>query len=154
MTLEFTVKDTPVFEFVPKSGPKDIGDRLFFMDRLAVTKIDGKTVGNNGRLPAGTHSGFLTALRFLQVADPYLPGADLLWQQEATYKMNAVDDNLPAGLKEGQITTQGLVLVRNHERLGNEIRLAITGGTEAYANARGQVTETDKGKIKTLKIEL
>jgi hypothetical protein len=155
MTLELTVKDTPVFLFVPKNGPKDIGDRLFFSDRLAVTKIDGTTVGNVGvGLPAGTHSGFLTALRFLEVADPYLPDAELLWQQQATYRLNAVAGNLPAGLKEGQITAQGVVRVANHEPVGNEIRFAITGGTEAYANARGQVTETDKGKFKTLKIEL
>ena len=151
--LEFKVKDTPVFEFVPKNGPKDIGDRLFFADRLTVTTIDDKKVGGDNGLPAGTHSGFLTALRFLEVADPYLPGAELLWQQQATYKLNAVDGNLPPGLKEGQITAQGLVLVRSHEPL-EPVTLAITGGTGAYANARGQITETKKGTVKTLKIEL
>jgi hypothetical protein len=144
MTLVFRVTDTPVFEFVPKR-PSDIGDRLFFSDLLAL---------ENGGLPAGTHSGFLTVLRFVEVGDPYLPGADLLWQLEATYKLNAVGGNLPPGLKEGQITTHGLLLVRNHERLGNEARFAITGGTDAYANARGQVIETDKGRLKTLKLEL
>jgi hypothetical protein len=39
--------------------------------------------------------------------------------------------------------TAGLDSTNNFQSLDNPIRLAITGGTDAYMTARGQITEED-----------
>jgi hypothetical protein len=57
----------------------------------------------------------------------------------ATYKFKTVP-NTP--LKKGQVTTRGLFLLDNNfNAVETPIRFAITGGTDFYRKARGQVIE-------------
>jgi hypothetical protein len=121
-----------------RPGP---GHRFFFSDNLVLEEIDGKKPGPGG-LPreekdrrAGTQSGFITTVRKPDPTDPFVAGGNILLQYDGTYWLNAV-----AGLQEGQITARGVVLKKDGLNVGIPT-FAITGGTKAYATARGQVTE-------------
>src|SRR4029434_3493014 len=75
------------------------------------------------------------------LSTPFFPSPSLLFQYEATYKFNTLDDT---PLQKGQVTAQGLFLVDNVEdfnALKLPIRFAITGGTGPYATAHGTITE-------------
>lgn len=140
MQIVLKVTAQPVQEFYP--GPFGPGKRFIFSDVLVLEKLDTRTPGNG--LPqaeqdrlAGTHAGFITTL---DDGDPYQ------LQQEGTYRLSAV-----AGLLAGQVTVRGIFLATGGNAVG-ERRLAITGGTDAYAKAHGQVTESADGKTKTLDI--
>jgi hypothetical protein len=90
---------------------------------------------------AATHSGVETIVRISGPGDPFFPPGSVLFQYEATYKFNALDDT---PLQKGQVTAQGLVLIDNVEdvnALETPIRFAITGGTGPYATAHGTITE-------------
>jgi hypothetical protein len=92
---------------------------------------------------AGIHSGTLTLLRIADPGDRFYKPNTYVLQYVATYKFN---DLRRTPLEKGQITAQGLVLFL---RLGRtefvplEVpnKFAITGGTDAYAKARGEVIE-------------
>jgi hypothetical protein len=130
----------PFGEFVPAHGPPGgPGGRFFFHETLVLEEIDSKTPGHG--LPtgeaerhAGTHSGIGTTLRYVDAGDPYFPGGGPLVQAESTFKLNAVG----GALQGGQITTRGVQHYRDGKPVG-EPTYAITGGTRAYANARGQL---------------
>jgi hypothetical protein len=99
-------------------------------------------VAQNNQL-AGSHSGYVSTLRIAAPNDALYPNGSYLFQYEATYRFNTVP-NTP--LQRGQVTARGVI----HGNLDNQgnltpldgpIILPITGGTEAYVTARGQITE-------------
>ena len=116
--------------------------------------IDGKKPGPGGLPPdekdrrAGTQSGFVTTVRITDPTDPFVPGGNILLQYEGTYWLTAVAGT---GLQEGQITARGVVLKKDAENVGIPT-FAITGGTKAYKNARGQIAE--EGALRKLDIVL
>jgi hypothetical protein len=128
-------------------GPPKPGAVHIFSNDLVLEEYDNKKPGSG--LPpteqdrrAGTHSGYITLLRIAQ-NDLFFPDGTYLIQYEATYKFNTVP-NTP--LKKGQITAQGQLALdskNNFKPLDSPIVFAITGGTNAYVTARGQVTEED-----------
>jgi hypothetical protein len=127
-------------------GPIKPGKQFVFTNDLVLEAYDGKTPGNG--LPqneqqrrAGTHSGVVTLVRVVEAGDPFFPVPSLLFQYEATYKFNDLA-NTP--LRKGQVTGHGVFLIDNtndFNALELPIRFAITGGTDVYVTARGQVTE-------------
>lgn len=150
MRIVVEVHSKPILESV-KHDPRfgELGFRLVFGDNLVLREVDGKTPGNG--LPqsgqdrhAGMQSGFLTILA-TEARDLFIPvpKGGVLYQHESTYRLNAVPGSPPPGLQEGEIMTRGVFLYRNETTVGSKT-LAITGGTGAYANARGQVTENGK----------
>jgi hypothetical protein len=139
MEIKLTVVATPVFGAVP--GPPGPGKRFVFSDDLV---LEGQ------QAPAGTHSGVVTTLRHVDANNQYLSapgGAAELLQYEATFKLNAV-----TGLQAGEITVRGAFFIRPTGQPFEPAMFAITGGTGAYANARGQVTQA--GALRTLMIVL
>jgi hypothetical protein len=127
-------------------GPIEPGKRFVFTNDLRLDRYDDSTPGNglpqdpNDRM-AGTHSGVETIVRISGPGDPFFPAGSVLFQYEATYKFNTLDDT---PLQKGQVTAQGLVLIDNVEdvnALETPIRFAITGGTGPYATAHGTITE-------------
>ncbi|MGH6692996.1 MAG: hypothetical protein ACREF4_20200, partial [Gammaproteobacteria bacterium] len=88
---------------------------------------------------AGSHSGFVTTLRIATANDKLYPKDSYLLQYEGIYRFNSVP-NTP--LKRGQVTARGVLhgniaSIGDFTPLDGPIRLAITGGTDAYATARG-----------------
>jgi hypothetical protein len=72
-------------------------------------------------------------------SDRFYPPTSFLIQYVGTYKFNTVP-NTP--LEKGQVTTRGLFLLDNSfNPIETPIRFAVTGGTDAYVGASGQVTE-------------
>ena len=113
-------------------GPIQPGKRFVFTNYLALERYDDSTPGNglavdpNDRR-AGVHSGVVTIVRVAQVADTFFPVPGLLFQYEATYKFNTLDDT---PLQKGQVTARGLFLIDNVKdwnALEPPIRFAITG---------------------------
>jgi hypothetical protein len=97
----------------PGAAADQLGDQTFFTDDL---------LDNQGQ-EVGQHSGFCTRLRVL-------PHAPDLYQCQATFT-----------LPQGTITARGAFNIPS--AVGQlSGRAAITGGTEAYANARGQISVT------------
>ena len=81
----------------------------------------------------------MTVLRIAAANDLFFPPGSLLLEYDATYKFNALA-NTP--LQKGQVTARGLFLVdTNGSPLEPPVTFAITGGTEAYELARGQIVE-------------
>lgn len=73
-------------------------------------------------------------------------------QYEGTYRFNAVANAVPAGgglpsisLEMGQITARGLLYTDPNRDPIPPIRFAITGGTDFYRLARGEITERTPG---------
>jgi hypothetical protein len=99
----------------PRDGGARLGDQIFFIDDLV----------NAQGVDVGERSGFCTRVRELQGNDRF--------ECQATYEL---DTPLP----RGQVTTRGLFTLP--PQAGQAARTAITGGTDAYAKARGQVTVT------------
>jgi len=127
-------------------GPIEPGKRFVFTNNLRLDRYDDSTPGSglpqdpNDRM-AGTHSGVVTIVRVAAPVDKFFPSPSLLFQYEATYKFNTLDDT---PLQKGQVTAQGLFLVDNVEdfnALELPIRFAITGGTGPYATGHGTITE-------------
>jgi hypothetical protein len=105
-------------------GPIGPGKRFVFTNNLRLDRYDDSTPGSGLQDPndrmAGTHSGVETLVRVVEpgAVDPFFPSPSLLFQYEATYKFNALDDT---PLQKGQVTAQGLFLVekcRGLQRLG------------------------------------
>ena len=111
-------------------GPRRPGKRFVFSDDLVLERVDNRIPGNGlTQEPqdrrAGTHSGSVTVLRIAAADDKYLPGGGELFEYEGTYALTSC--------------TPGK-------------RYAITGGTGAYATARGQSTQTDSPNHRKLEI--
>lgn len=98
---------------MPPGGKRRIGDRLIFTDNL---------VDENGA-EVGQHSGFCTRVRRMKRAPD-------LYECQATLT-----------LPEGTLTARGEFRVRAKPgQLSG--RAAITGGTDGFITARGQVNVT------------
>jgi hypothetical protein len=110
------------------TGRRNFGDQSFFTDDLL--NAQGQVVG--------THSGCCTYLRIAAGNAPHL------YECQATFT-----------LAQGQVTARGVF--PDPMAVGQSSRVAITGGTDAFAKARGQVTWTQlaggAGRIR-LDIEL
>jgi hypothetical protein len=96
--------------FTPADDLSGQGHRSVFTNDLALERYDDSTPGNG--LPvaqhdrsAGTHSGVATVVRVAAADDDFFPPDSVLFQYEATYKFNALDDT---PLQKGQVTAQGL----------------------------------------------
>jgi hypothetical protein len=89
-------------------------------DQLGDQRVFTDDLFDQSNRPVGQHSGFCTLVRIG-------PGAQRTYQCLATF-----------GLPDGQITARGLLSFP----LAGGIRFAITGGTEAYLRAAGEVTAT------------
>jgi hypothetical protein len=114
-TIAVVTKNS-VREYIPPGQAVKLGDQVFFTDDL---------VNDQGEM-VGTRSGFCTRVRITpgDAPDPHTH------ECQATY-------TLPP---QGRITTRGLANLPL--AVGVPTRTAITGGTDGYANARGQVTVT------------
>jgi hypothetical protein len=129
-----------VAEFYP--GPGGPGKRFMFSEDFLLEKYDGALQNNQ---LAGSHSGIATTLRVAKANDRLYPEDSYLLQYEGIYRFNTVP-NTP--LQRGQITARGVLhgnipSAGTFTPLDGPIRLAITGGTEAYVTARGQILERD-----------
>lgn len=123
-------------------GPHRPGKTFIFSERLVLESINDNT---NGLPPdeddrrAGTHAGIVTTLTG---NDPYQ------LQYEATFRVSALPFPAPHGLPAGQITARGVWLQGGGPPppVGGK-KFAITGGTDAYAECRGQLTEDGAKRI-------
>ena len=149
MKIEILVGVMPPVGAIPTQPPANpaVGDQEVFDDDLVLKRYNNRTPGNGPNdLPqdpaqrlAGTHSGTLTLLRIAKAGDRFYPQGALVIQYVATYRFKAVP-NTP--LQRGQVTTRGLVVLKsNFDVFEPPVKFAITGGTDAYAMARGEVTE-------------
>jgi hypothetical protein len=136
--------------FAPADDLPGQGHRFVFTNDLVLERYDDSTPGNglpvaqHDRL-AGTHSGVATVVRVAAADDDFFPPDSVLFQYEATYKFNALDDT---PLQKGQVTAQGLFLIDNvndANSLDTPNRFAITGGTGPYSTAHGTITEGIRG---------
>jgi hypothetical protein len=114
------------FREIPPAGVAQLGDQIVFTDDL----LDSQNH------EVGQHSGFCTRVRVIANAPD-------LYQCQATLS-----------LPEGTITARGLFSIPT--AVGQlSGRAAITGGTEAYANASGQVSvTTQSGNRDRLEIDI
>lgn len=138
-----------------------VGGQHVFDDDLELKRYDNKTPGNGPNdLPqnpaqrlAGTHSGILTLLRIAQAGDRFYPQGALVIQYQGTYRFKTLPHT---PLQKGQVTARGVsVFKANGDPFEPPITFAITGGTEAYASARGQIVEGVPGADdRLLKIEI
>jgi hypothetical protein len=129
----------------PNFPPDPLGYRFHFTEDVVLKRYRRKRPGHG--LPtkdedrlAGIHSGTLTLVRITGPADRFYKPDIFVWQYVATYKFN----DLPkTPLKKGQITGQGLVLFDTTTETHVETpgKYALTGGTDAYAQARGEIRE-------------
>jgi hypothetical protein len=138
----------PVNEPVQGPPPSGPGQRFVFSKNLVLDRIDDSTPENG--LPqtpeqrlAGSYSGLVTVLRVATASDPFYQSGSYLFQYEAIYRFDAVA-NTP--LQKGQIAAHGVFygLVNSSgqfQPLDPPNSLAITGGTEIYSTARGQITQ-------------
>jgi hypothetical protein len=124
-------------------GPPGPGHRFLFSNDLVLERYDDSTPGSG--LPqnpqdrlAGTHSGFVTILRDAAAGSLFLPPGSRLFEYDATYRFNTLDDT---PLQKGQVTARGVVLFLSENSPESPIRFAITGGTGPYATAHGTITE-------------
>jgi hypothetical protein len=115
-TLKLETQD-PFRDGLPPSAKK-VGDRIIFRDVLRDTEKNQL---------AGTRAGFCTCVREAAGA------GKALFECQTTYDLTG----------QGHLTTRGsFLLPLDKDQTG---QLAITGGTGAYAKARGQATLTYKG---------
>jgi hypothetical protein len=138
MNIHLRVFARPV-DNEPLPGVPGPGKRFVFSNDLALVSINGIPQSLE---PAATHSGFLTTLRVAGTDDNFYPPGSYLIQYEGTYRFNAVPDTT---LQKGQVTARGvLYLDRDLNPLEPPTTVAITGGTDAYVTARGQITEPNR----------
>jgi hypothetical protein len=133
--------------FIPPepTQPKPPDNQLPFTEDVVLQRYGRKRPGRG--LPkkeedryVGIHMGTLTFLRLIGQGDRfYKPGIHLVIYV-AAYRFY---DLAKTPLKKGQITTHGVLLVDSatHTRFETPNKYAITGGTDAYAKARGEVIE-------------
>jgi hypothetical protein len=138
----------PIQEVRPV-GPGGPGHRFVFSEDFDLVSIDGRAAQNQRAI---SHSGFVTTVRIAQPGDNLYPAGNYLMQYEGTYRFNAVANAVPAGgglpsisLEMGQITARGLLYTDPNRDPIPPIRFAITGGTDFYRLARGEITERTPG---------
>ena len=155
-TIQILVRVIESFD-VDLPDPPGPGHRFLFSNDLALERYDDSTPGsglpqNEAERLAGTHSGFVTLLRVAGVNDRFFPEGSELWEYDATYKFNTLDDT---PLQKGQVTARGVILFQGDDLVEPPVRLAITGGTGPYATAHGTITEgVPTGDHRLLDIEL
>ncbi len=155
-TIQILVRVIESFD-LELPDPPGPGKRYLFSNDLALERYDDSTPGSG--LPqteserlAGTHSGFVTLLRVAGASDRFFPEGSELWEYDATYKFNTLDDT---PLQKGQVTARGVILFQGVDPFEPPVRLAITGGTGPYATAYGTITEgIPTGDHRLLDIEL
>jgi hypothetical protein len=141
------VLQDPVNEAVKGPPPKGPGKRFVFSKNLVLERLDNNTPGAG--LPqspqqrhAGTYSGLVTVLRVAKPNDVFLQPGSYLLNYEVVYRFTALA-NTP--LQRGQISAHGVFYgfaVAGHlQSIDSPNRLAITGGTQAYQTARGQISQ-------------
>jgi hypothetical protein len=145
MQILVRVSKGPVDQELP--GPFGPGKQFVFSKNLVVLRIvdNSNHVYTPGHgLPkkrknrrVGTYSGLVTTLRVAQANDKFVVPGTELFQYESTYRFGALP-NTP--LHRGQITERGVVNLDSNLNTVEPKTFAITGGTEAYAKARGQVS--------------
>jgi hypothetical protein len=83
---------------------------------------------------------FLILLRITGRGDRFYKTDIFIYQYLAMYKFN---DLLNTPLTKGQITGRGLLLfdTTTHTPVEQPSKYALTGGTDAYAKARGEILE-------------
>jgi hypothetical protein len=158
--IEILVNKFDSFDVEPPPPPV-VGKRGFFSNDLVLERYDNGTPGNGPNdLPqnaaqrrAGTHSRSVTLLRIAGANDRFYPAGSLVLGYEGTYRFNAVP-NTP--LQNGQVTARGVLIVDTNDMpFEPPITFAITGGTEAYDSARGQIVEgVPTADDRLLKIEV
>lgn len=140
----------PIPAPLPTSPPPNppLGRQETFTDDLVLKQYKRKKPGHG--LPkkdedrlAGIHSGTLTLLRKAAPGDRFYQPNTYVVQYVATYKFN---DLRKAPLKKGQVTAHGLVLFRRFSLtdfipLETPNKFAITGGTDPYDEAHGEIVE-------------
>ena len=130
-----------VFEEVKGSKPGP-GHRFVFNEDLELVEYDG--IAQKNRL-VGSHSGFVTTLRIAGKRGKMYPKGSFLMQYEGIYRFKSA---LSTPVRKGQVVARG-VLHGNLDRNGilvpldGPVKLAITGGTDVYQTARGQIIERD-----------
>lgn len=142
-SIQILLRKIQTFDVEP-DPPFEPGTRFLFSNDLALERYDDSTPGSG--LPqnqrdrlAGTHSGFVTLLRIAQPNDRFFPPDSRLFEYDATYMFNTLDDT---PLQKGQVTARGLLLFDSDDNiLEPPIRFAITGGTGPYSTAHGTITE-------------
>lgn len=137
MKIVVGVRDS-VDDFYP--GPFGPGKRFIFSERLVLESINDNTNGvpqGEDARRAGTHAGIVTTLT---------ENGTYQLQYEATFRLSALPFPPPHGLPAGQITARGILLQGGAPPAEKKI-FAITGGTGAYVEARGQLTEEDEKRI-------
>ncbi len=152
--MQIVVTAQVVFnEWLP--GPSKPGRVFLFSDNLVWQSIDATTVAGS----AGTHSGTRRLLRTADDHDGVLVKDAHVVEHEATFVLNAVTH---AGLQldAGQVTVRGAWYMKDDHPVDaqgqpvSEKRYAVTGGTGAYRQVRGQGFESIDGLTKTLEIDL
>jgi hypothetical protein len=141
-TIQILVRVIESFD-VDLPDPPGPGHRFLFSNDLALERYDDSTPGsglpqNESDRLAGTHSGFVTLLRVAGAGDRFFPEGSELWEYDATYKFNTLDDT---PLQKGQVTARGVILFQGDDLVEPPVRLAITGGTGPYTTAHGTITE-------------
>jgi len=140
MRILVSIISPPVFADFVKGSKPGPGHRFVFSEDFRLEEYDG--VAYNKPL-AGSHSGFVTTLRIIKANDRLYQKDSYLFQYEGIYRFNGVP-NTP--LMRGQVTARG-VAYGTLDRFGNfspldgVIKAAITGGTDAYVMAHGEITE-------------
>lgn len=145
MQILLRVSKGPVDQELP--GPFGPGKQFVFSKNLVVLRIvdnSNHTYTPGHGLPkkkknrrVGTYSGLVTTFRIADVNDKFVPPFSELFQYESTYKFKAMR-NTP--LKKGQIIERGMINLDPNLNTLEPKTFAITGGTNAYATARGQIT--------------
>jgi hypothetical protein len=145
--IKIVVSVIPPLGSPPNYGPipPPEGDYFSFTEDVVLKQYKGKKPGHG--LPkkeedryAGIHLGTMTLLRHTGPGDRFYKPGIFVYQYVATYKFN----NLPkTPLKKGQITGHGLLLLdtTTHTVVEQPSKYAISGGTDAYAKARGEIHE-------------
>jgi hypothetical protein len=135
-----TIPPQAKVNFPPNAKP---GFQVFFTEDVVLKQYKAQTPGNG--LPQdeanryiGIHSGVLTLLRVTGNGDRFYAPATRIYQYSATYRFRTLP-NTPLS----QITGHGdfAFSLTTHTVVEPPITYAITGGTGAYANARGQIVE-------------
>jgi hypothetical protein len=148
--IEILVKKFDTFDvefFTPPPNGPAVGDRAIFSNDLQLERYNNRTPGNGPNdLPqdpaqrrAGTHSGSVTILRIAAANDRFFPPGSFLMEYDATYRFN---DLATTPLQKGQVTARGVFLTdSNFNEIDTPNTFAITGGTDVYELARGQIVE-------------
>jgi hypothetical protein len=146
-TVVVNIRDTipaqPKVNFPPNAKP---GFQVFFTEDVVL-----KPVPNQPEHFVGIHSGILTLLRVTGSGDRFYAPATRIYQYLATYRFR----NLP-NTPLSQITAHGDLVfsLATHTVVEQPITYAITGGTGAFANARGRIVEDSQTNDRELRIEL